>query len=460
MRRLLQALAPARTSAQLLDIVPNHMAIATPHNRWWWDVLENGTVSRYAAYFDVDWDPPEARLREPRAAARPRRPLRPRPREGRAAAGARRAARFVVRYHEHAWPMSPALGGRPPAGGRGGRPLDLRALGEAFARLDADPIADVDALRQRHRDKKVLKARFAVLLRGRPRRRRRRGRGDRAGERRRGRARRAARAAELPPRVLAGRRARPRLPALLRRELAGRAARRGGPRLPGHPRARARLAAARARSTALRVDHPDGLRDPAAYLQRLQDARPGRLGRGGEDPRARRVAARGLAGGRAPPATTSWPASTGLFVDPAGEEAAHASCTASSPASRPTTPSVLSRRSCRSCSDVLGSDVNRLTALLVEVCERHRRHRDYTRHELHDALREVIAAFPVYRTLRARRKARPRRRTSPTSRPRWPRCAQRRPDVDGELLDVPRRRSSPAASRATRSASCSCASSR
>jgi maltooligosyltrehalose synthase len=34
----------------------------------------------------------------------------------------------------------------------------------------------------------------------------------------------------------------------------------------------------------------------------------------------------------------------------------------------------------------------------VEVCERNRRHRDYTRHELHEALREVVACFPVYRT--------------------------------------------------------------
>lgn len=43
---------------QVLDIVPNHMAI-TAENRWWWDVLENGPSSPYATYFDVDWDPPE-----------------------------------------------------------------------------------------------------------------------------------------------------------------------------------------------------------------------------------------------------------------------------------------------------------------------------------------------------------------------------------------------------------------
>ena len=46
---------------QVLDIVPNHMSLA-PNNRYWWDVLENGASSRYAEYFDIDWDPAEVRL--------------------------------------------------------------------------------------------------------------------------------------------------------------------------------------------------------------------------------------------------------------------------------------------------------------------------------------------------------------------------------------------------------------
>ncbi|HOO46810.1 MAG TPA: alpha-amylase family glycosyl hydrolase, partial [Deltaproteobacteria bacterium] len=40
----------------MIDIVPNHMAIAGRQNPWWWDVLENGPSSHYAAYFDVDWE--------------------------------------------------------------------------------------------------------------------------------------------------------------------------------------------------------------------------------------------------------------------------------------------------------------------------------------------------------------------------------------------------------------------
>jgi len=46
---------------QILDIVPNHMAVA-PSNKYWWDILENGSSSRYANYFDIDWQPMESRL--------------------------------------------------------------------------------------------------------------------------------------------------------------------------------------------------------------------------------------------------------------------------------------------------------------------------------------------------------------------------------------------------------------
>jgi (1->4)-alpha-D-glucan 1-alpha-D-glucosylmutase len=40
----------------LIDIVPNHMGVAVPHeNGWWWDLLTHGRESRYAEAFDVDW---------------------------------------------------------------------------------------------------------------------------------------------------------------------------------------------------------------------------------------------------------------------------------------------------------------------------------------------------------------------------------------------------------------------
>jgi (1->4)-alpha-D-glucan 1-alpha-D-glucosylmutase len=47
----------------VLDVVPNHMGIDGPNNRWWWDVLTHGRASRYAGYFDIDWEAADPRLR-------------------------------------------------------------------------------------------------------------------------------------------------------------------------------------------------------------------------------------------------------------------------------------------------------------------------------------------------------------------------------------------------------------
>ncbi|HEY1661508.1 MAG TPA: malto-oligosyltrehalose synthase [Verrucomicrobiae bacterium] len=47
----------------VLDIVPNHMGINSSENSWWWDVLKNGRASRYADYFDIDWEPSDLELR-------------------------------------------------------------------------------------------------------------------------------------------------------------------------------------------------------------------------------------------------------------------------------------------------------------------------------------------------------------------------------------------------------------
>jgi (1->4)-alpha-D-glucan 1-alpha-D-glucosylmutase len=41
---------------QILDLVPNHMGVGSD-NAWWLDVLENGPASYYAKFFDIDWEP-------------------------------------------------------------------------------------------------------------------------------------------------------------------------------------------------------------------------------------------------------------------------------------------------------------------------------------------------------------------------------------------------------------------
>jgi len=46
----------------VLDIVPNHVAVGAADNAWWLDVLEKGQESAYARYFDIDWTPPDPSL--------------------------------------------------------------------------------------------------------------------------------------------------------------------------------------------------------------------------------------------------------------------------------------------------------------------------------------------------------------------------------------------------------------
>ncbi|PIQ96047.1 MAG: malto-oligosyltrehalose synthase [Nitrospinae bacterium CG11_big_fil_rev_8_21_14_0_20_56_8] len=41
----------------ILDFVPNHMGIASERNGWWQNVLENGRCSPHAEFFDIDWTP-------------------------------------------------------------------------------------------------------------------------------------------------------------------------------------------------------------------------------------------------------------------------------------------------------------------------------------------------------------------------------------------------------------------
>jgi (1->4)-alpha-D-glucan 1-alpha-D-glucosylmutase len=46
----------------IVDFVPNHMGIGTGTNAWWTDVLENGPSSPAAIFFDIDWHPVKAEL--------------------------------------------------------------------------------------------------------------------------------------------------------------------------------------------------------------------------------------------------------------------------------------------------------------------------------------------------------------------------------------------------------------
>lgn len=87
----------------LVDIVPNHVGVGVPHaNAWWWDVLRHGRSARYAAYFDIDWDAGDGRLRLP---------VLGEALEEAVAAGALRVEDGELRYHEHRYPLAPGTAG-------------------------------------------------------------------------------------------------------------------------------------------------------------------------------------------------------------------------------------------------------------------------------------------------------------------------------------------------------------
>lgn len=91
----------------LVDIVPNHMGIATPAaNAWWWDVLAHGRQSRYAEAFDIDWDFGGGRVRIPVLDGGPSTGTFPEPVEGRAL-DELEIVDGELRYREHRYPLAP-----------------------------------------------------------------------------------------------------------------------------------------------------------------------------------------------------------------------------------------------------------------------------------------------------------------------------------------------------------------
>jgi (1->4)-alpha-D-glucan 1-alpha-D-glucosylmutase len=184
----------------------------------------------------------------------------------------------------------------------------------------------------------------------------------------------------------------------------------------------------------LRIDHPDGLRDPEGYLRRLEQE---------AGPHTWVVVEKILEPGERLP--QSWPVAGttgydfanragGLFVDPAGEEPLSEAYTAFTGETVDYDEVVYEKKHLVMAA-VLSSEINRLTNLAIEICERHRRYRDYTRHELHETLRELIAAFPVYRTYVVPGGTPP----APDDVAHVEEAAKlaraRRPDLDGELFD-------------------------
>src|SRR5271168_4276486 len=146
---------------QVLDIVPNHMSLGK-ENEFWWDVLENGTSSRYASFFDIDWQPQEERLRDkvlvPILGDQYGRVLK----DG-GIKVVRRGIKFQVECAGQALPVSPPS--MPVILSRAAeyaRSDTLSFLADSFGRLPPPEYEDRRTILARHRDKVVL---FTLLER-------------------------------------------------------------------------------------------------------------------------------------------------------------------------------------------------------------------------------------------------------------------------------------------------------
>jgi (1->4)-alpha-D-glucan 1-alpha-D-glucosylmutase len=429
--RLCEALRQAGLG-QVLDIVPNHMAIGTPENLWWWDVLENGPSSVYAGYFDVDWDPPESKLRNtvllPVLGDHYGRVL-----EAGELALRREGGSFTVHYYENRWPVAPrSLDTLIAGAAERCRSDELESIAAALGRLPHATATDPDSVRERHRDKEVLRSRLALLCDERPEV-----------------------AAALDAAVAEVNADPDALDALLDRQnyrlafwrTAGReldyrrffdintliGLRIEDPEVFAETHERILGWVREGVVDGLRIDHPDGLRDPAGYLRRLAEAARG----------AWVVVEKILEHNERLPTTWATAGTTGydflnlvggLFVDPAGERAL-TGLYEELTGGLTDWAAVVVEKKLLVLRQTLAADLIRLTTLLGAVCERHRRYRDYARNELHEVLREVAASFPVYRTYVPPVGDDDRAFIDAAAAD----VARRRPDIDADLLDFVRR---------------------
>ncbi len=154
---------------QMLDMVPNHMGVLGADNAWWMDVLENGPASLYAQHFDIDWQPlnPELTgkvlvpvLGDHYGDILERGEL--------VLVFEAEAGTLALRYFDNRFPLAPrtyptvlALASARLAD------LDLAAsldsIATAFGHLPARELVDEEARLERARDKEVLKGRLARL---------------------------------------------------------------------------------------------------------------------------------------------------------------------------------------------------------------------------------------------------------------------------------------------------------
>ena len=393
LRRFSQRLGEAGLG-QVLDIVPNHMA-ARRQNRYWWDVLENGPSSLYATWFDIDWHSAEVKLQN--------KVLIPvlGDHYGRVLNAGQIGIEldgegFRAVYMDNQFPVAPRSLAIPLAkAAEYAHSATLSFIADSLARLPAPESTDQDQIELRHRDKAVI---YELL--------------------RRLRAEKPEVAAAIAQTVDELNHDRDALDEFLNLQnyrlaywrtadqelgyrrffdintLVGLRVERPHVFDATHKRILEWLATGGI--DGVRVDHPDGLRDPQQYFQRLRERAPD----------AWIVAEKILQPGEA--LRESWPieGTTGYdFLNLCNGLMAHGEglrelteIYKGFTGAEADFAEIAHDKRIGVEQEALGSDVNRLASQFVEICEKNRDRRDYTRAEIRRAIREVAACFSIYRT--------------------------------------------------------------
>jgi (1->4)-alpha-D-glucan 1-alpha-D-glucosylmutase len=413
----------ARGMGLLLDVVPNHMCIASPANHWWSDVLENGRSSPYAPFFDIDWHPPKSELDEkillPVLGRQYGRVL-----EGSEIRIGYSAGAFQAHYGEAVFPIGPRTilpllepivtdlrrthpDDHPDV-------LEMESIVTATKNLPTRWETDPEKIRERQREKEIVKRRLDALVS----------------------ASAAVRdALERSLGAINGEPGKPRsfdqLEALLaeqayRLSYWGVAAeeinyrrffdindlaaiRIEEPKVLDAVHEKAFALLREGKVAGLRIDHVDGLWDPRRYLEDLQRPRASDGNGGAEGAPARPlyvVVEKILVGAEELP--EEWPvagttgyellnAVNGLFVDPTGLRLIERGYRRLREGTG-TFDDLLYRAKKLILRTAMSSELHVLARRLDRISEQHRWSRDFTASSLHLALGEVIACFPVYRT--------------------------------------------------------------
>jgi (1->4)-alpha-D-glucan 1-alpha-D-glucosylmutase len=404
-----------RGMGHLLDIVPNHMGIGEPGNHRWNDVLRHGPASPSAHFFDIEWHPLEPGLEGKVLLPILGGPFGEVLERGEIALRYDDEEGFTMRYFDHVLPVAPrslvpvldVVLQRMKAPPEDPHLLELESIRDSLHHLPSREHVDPASVRARLREDAVIRRRLAELRRASPEMR---GTLDRTLEAANGTAGDPA-SFDLLEEVLddqAYRLAYWRVAAEeinYRRffdinDLAG--VRVEHPHVFEETHRLILRLVEEGKVDGLRIDHPDGLYDPAGYLERLHREAASLRGSDGFYILVEKI----LTGEE--PLPEGWPVAGtvgydflmragGLFV--AGEnESRTTEAYQRATGARERFSDLAYRKKKLVLRASLASELTVLSDLLRRLALRDRRTRDFTLGTLTEVLQETIASFPVYRT--------------------------------------------------------------